>query len=588
MERYRVFDGQRGLILAIALASLCLNILVLTAPIYMLQLFTRVLSSGSMATLLVLTVAAGIALLFFMIFDALRQRLVSRLGNRLEADLGPIVLQAIVDGQDGGRDTQPLRDLQDVRSFVMSPSFTALIDAPWSILFVALIYVFHPLLGIVATFGIMILFLLGVVSELTGRKPAKAASNAGREANMIADQILRNSDIVRSMGRTAALTRRWQKQSFVAIASGTRAHDRISDMGSMAKMVRMFLQIGIMAVGVILVLSGQMGPGMMIAASILLGRAAAPVEQSIAGWRGMLNARGAVQRLNDLLARRKLDIDRMELPEPQGRLSLEGATFVSPERQAPIFFDIDFKLGPGDSLGLFGSSGAGKTSLARALVGLQPLTRGHIRIDDASLVDWPTEQIGRRIGFLPQRVDLFEGTIAENIAMMDGDARPSDIVDAAKRARVHDLILTLPGGYNAQVGANGNRLSAGQRQRVALARAFFGNPCLIVLDEPNANLDPEGEEALADSIEQATGNGAVVIVISHRMNILRAVNHFGMMDQGRIVRFGKAKSMLGENMLHELGSRVSNDETAADQTVTPFRPGDRIRDKALTIKGASK
>lgn len=547
MHRRRVFDGQRGLISAIFVASFCLNLLVLTAPLYMLQIFTRVLSSGSMATLLMLTIGAAFALVFFALFDALRQRLVSRLGNRLEAGLGPVILGAVVRGTGGTTDTQPVRDLHELRAFVISPSFTALLDAPWSILFVGLIFLFHPLMGLVAAAGLLILLGLGIISELTGRDPAKAASQSVHEANVTADEILRNGEIVRAMGKTPTLVNRWQELSFASILFGTRANDRIASMTSLAKMVRMLLQIGIMAVGVILVLGGQMGPGMMIAASILLARAVAPVEQSIAGWRALLSARLARQRLNDLLGETEIEADRMELPEPEGYLSVENVTVVSPDRQDPLVMDASFRLSPGDSLGLIGPSGAGKTTLARALVGLQPLTRGYVRIDDAALTDWPAEQLGRNIGFLPQRVELFKGTIAENIALMDPDAEASKIVQAAKRANVHELILALPGGYNAQVGPQGNKLSAGQRQRIGLARAFFGDPKLIVLDEPNANLDPEGEAALATGIRTAAAHGAVVIVVTHRMSLLEAVNHAGVMENGRLVRFGKSSVILNKD-----------------------------------------
>lgn len=558
MQRRRVFDGQRSLIMAIFVASFCLNLLVLTAPLYMLQVFTRVLSSGSYSTLLFLTIGAGIALIFFALFDALRQRLVSRLGNRLEAGLGPVILGAVVRGTGGVTDTQPVRDLHELRGFVISPSFTSLLDAPWSILFVALIYVFHPVMGIVATVGLLILLVLGIISELTGRDPAKAASGSVREANSAADEILRNAETVRAMGKTPTLVRRWQNLSFASILFGTRANDRIASMTSLAKMVRMMLQIGIMGVGVVLVLQGQLGAGMMIAASILLARAAAPVEQSIAGWRALLSARMSLQRLNALLAETEIEADRMELPEPEGYLSVENATVVSPNRQDPLVMDVSFQLKPGDSLGLIGPSGAGKTTLARALVGLQPLSRGYVRIDDAALTDWPPEQLGRNMGFLPQRVDLFDGTIAENIALMDPEAQPSKIVEAAKRANVHELILSLPGGYNAKVGPQGNLLSAGQRQRIGLARAFFGDPKLIVLDEPNANLDPEGEEALAEGIKAATAAGAVVIVITHRMSLLKAVNHAGLMERGRLMRFGKSSLVLNDDA-KPMAARVSGE-----------------------------
>lgn len=568
MQKKRVFEGQSGVILSIFFASLCINLLVLTAPLYMLQLFSRVLGSASITTLIALTVAAGVALVFFMLFDALRQRLVSRLANRLETGLGPIVLGGVVRGIGGGPDIQPVRDLHDIRSFIISPAFTALLDAPWSVLFLLLIYLFHPLLGLVATVGLAFLFLFAVIGELTGRKPAREASDTVRAANATADEILHNADVVRAMGRTDTLVGRWKQQSLASIIQGTRSTDRIALMSSMAKMMRMMLQISIMAVGVILVLRGSLDPGMMIAASILLGRAAAPVEQSISGWRSLLQARVALQRLNALLSEVKEDRQLMELPEPEGHLSVEGATVVSPARQDPLVMDVSFKLNPGDTLGLIGPSGAGKTTLARALVGLQPLTRGYVRIDDAALTDWPAEQIGRKIGFLPQQVELFKGTIAENIAMMDGEAHPSKIVEAAKLAQVHELILGFPGGYNFDVGVRGQFLSAGQRQRIGLARAFFDDPRLIVLDEPNSNLDPSGEEALAAAIQAVAKEGAVVVVVTHRMSLLKAVNHAGVMEAGRMVRFGKASAVLGADV-KPMAEQVS--EESRDPKIFEFR-----------------
>lgn len=570
MRTPRVFDGQRGLVIAILVASLFVNLLILTAPLYMLQLFSRVMSSGSVPTLLMLTLGAGIALLFYFLFDAIRQRLIARLGTRLEARLGPTLLGGVLEGEttrtgDGG---QPIRDLHEVRSFVTSPAFVALLDAPWSLVFVGLIFVFHPLLGVVATTGILLLFVLGVISELTGREPTKAASASGREANETVEEMLRNAETVRAMGKGPALIRRWTLQSFSAMVFSTLVTDRIAMMTSLAKLVRMALQIAVLGTGVLLVLQGELTPGVMIATSILLGRAAAPVEQSIAGWRTLLQSRFAIQRLNALLARLDAKRSMMELPEPQGRLAVEGATVVLPGLQDPLLMDVSFSLEPGQSLGLIGPSGAGKTTLARALVGLQPLIRGYVRLDDAALTDWPVEQLGRYVGFLPQRVELFAGTIAENIAMMDDEVTPAEVVAAAKLAQVHDLILSLPGGYNADVGPHGERLSAGQRQRIGLARAFLGERRLIVLDEPNANLDPEGEEALARAVEAATARGRVVIVISHRMSILRRVSHVGVMQAGRLARFGPAREIL-ERMIQPAGAQSNED--GADPKVALLR-----------------
>lgn len=580
-KKRRVLDGQRGLIMAVFVASLCLNLLVLTTPLYMLQLFSRVMSSGSIPTLLALTGVAVGALIFYMLFDMVRQRLISRLGNRLESNLGPFLLKAVVRGEGGVSDTQPIRDLQDLRAFLISPGFTALLDAPWSLLFLLMIYLFHPLLGVVATVGLGVLFLFAIIGEFTGRVPARQAESTLRKTNAAADEILRNADIVRAMGRTDTMVQRWRGKSFASILFGTEASDRLALMTSSAKMVRMLLQIAIMGVGVILVLKGQMGPGMMIAASILLGRAAAPVEQSIAGWRNFLKARDARKNLNELLGQIEEEKDLMQLPEPEGHLSVEGATIVLPGHQDPLVMDVNFELRPGDRLGLIGPSGAGKTTLARALVGLQPLTRGYVRIDDAALTDWPAEQIGQHIGFLPQQVELFEGTIAENIALMDPDAEPSKVVEAAKRAHAHELILGFPGGYNYQVGPRGDWLSAGQRQRIGLARAFFGDPRLIVLDEPNSNLDPVGEEALARGIEAAAADGAVVVVVTHRKSLLRAVSHAGVMENGRLVRFGKANVVVDAEVTPMAG-QVSAEYD--DPNIYMFRPAPRVK----TVEGGAK
>lgn len=560
-QLHTVFEGQRTLLIAIFIASLFVNVLVLTAPLYMLQLFSRVLSSGSMPTLIVLTIGAGIALLSYFFFDILRHRLVSRLGTRLETNLGPTVLTVLVQATSATdtRGAQPVHDLQEIRRFVTGPSFIALLDAPWSILFVALIFLFHPVLGFVALIGITILLTLGILSEYSGRKHSDDASDAAKKANATVDEMLRNAEVIRSMGKTSALVEKWKSLSFGSMVAGSIATDRIALMTSLAKLVRLGLQIAILGTGVMLVLKGELSPGVMIATSILLGRAAAPVEQSIAGWRSLMNARQARNRLNALLGSIGGGQELMELPEPAGYLSVENATVVVANRQNPLLFDVTFKLKPGDSLGLIGPSGAGKTTLAKALVGLQQLSRGFIRIDDAALTDWPHEQIGNLVGFLPQRVELFDGTIAENIATMDDAATPSVIVEAAKRAEVHDLILTLPGGYNARVGLRGELLSAGQRQRIGLARSFYGNKRLIVLDEPNANLDPEGEEALARAVSNATENGSVVIVITHRLSILRRVSHAAVLQEGKLVRFGPAREII-ESVVQPMNAKRASDD----------------------------
>lgn len=576
MRQRTVFEGQRGVVTSIFLASIFVNILVLTTPLYMLQLFSRVLASGSMSSLTVLTIGAGIAIFFYFLFDAIRQRLANRLGTRLEVGLGPTVISVLV-GAASATDTrgvQPVRDLQELRRFVTGPSFIALLDAPWSMVIVAAIFVIHPLLGAIGLGGIAVLLALGILSELMGRRPNEEAAEATQKANSVVEEMVRNAEVVRSMARVDGLVDRWRGLSYEALALGARVVDRVALMTSLARTVRMALQIAILGAGVWLVLAGQLTPGLMIVTSILIGRAAAPVEQAIGGWRALMGARLAHRRLNRLLAGIHDSAARLELPQPDGRLSVEGATVVVPEHQNPLIFDISFDLRPGASLGVIGASGAGKTTLVRALVGLQPLSRGHVRIDDAALTDWPETQIGRHIGFLPQRVELFDGTIAENIATMDEGAMPSMIVDAARRANVHDLILAVPGGYNAPVGQRGELLSAGQRQRIGLARAFYGDKRLIVLDEPNANLDPEGEEALADAVRNATARGAVVVVVTHRTAILRQMTHAALLQNGRLARFGTAREVLD----------------AATQPVSAryATEGGKIRPIDLARKGAAR
>lgn len=540
------FDGLSGVIAAILLASVFVNLLVLTAPLYMLQLFARVMASGSIPTLIALTTGACIALVFYFIFDALRQRIMTRLGSKLEARLGPVVLDGLMRGQmprelEG---SEPIRDIQEVRGFVISPIFTAILDAPWSLVFVVVIFLFSPVLGMVAVTGLLILAAIGVAGEIVARRPDQKAEEAAREVNRSVLEMMQNSEVIHAMGHRQALLDRWRLNAFSAIIHGTVSTDRVALLSSLAKAARMGLQIAMMGIGVLLVINNQLSPGLMIASSILLGRAAAPVEQTISGWRGVLKARAAKARLDLFLAHLHEGACKLEMPAPEGLVSVEKASVVLRGQKEPTLLDVTMTLQPGQSLGLIGPSGSGKTTLLRCLVGLQPLARGHIRIDGASLSDWDPDQIGKYIGYLPQQVRLMQGTVAENIAMLDMNADPAEIVAAAKLAQVHDLILTLPGGYNAQVGPDGSFLSAGQRQRIGLARAFFGDRKLVVLDEPNANLDPEGEEALAQSISEATERGAVVVVVTHRMNLLHRVSHAAVLQAGQLVRFGEARTIL--------------------------------------------
>lgn len=529
---------------AVAGFSLFINLLMLTAPLYMLQVFDRVIAGRSIDTLMYLTLVAALALMALGALEAVRNGVMVTLGTWLDRRLGGAALEAsVAAGLHRDPSVQGLRDLAVFRGFLTGPSVFPILDAPWTPIFVAIIFLLHPMLGWLALAGAVILFALAAINDLATRSILRRANEASIGAMRQAEAAARNADTVQSMGMMQALRGNWQKRNDVALDLQATAGRRGGAVAAVSKSFRLFLQIGLLATGAWLVLGGEITPGAMIAASILMARALAPVEGAINSWRSVLAARDAYRRIALLLDAAPEPTPSMPLPAPKGELRIETLAFAHPGADDPVLRNIDLALSPGECLGLIGSTATGKTTLARLLVGnLRPLA-GHVRLDGADVAAWAADDLGRYIGYLPQDVELFAGTVRENIARM-ALAAPEQVIGAAQLAGVHEMILRLPHGYETEIGDGGSFLSGGQRQRLALARAVFGDPTLIVLDEPNASLDQDGDQALIRTMKSLQQRGATVVVVTHRPSILRAVDKILVLGDEGTRMFGPRHEIL--------------------------------------------
>ncbi len=527
--------------------SFFLNLLMLVTPIYMMQVFDRVLSSGRTETLLYLTVIAGFALLVLGALEATRTVVLNRISAWSDRRLSGPLIAASVAAKLGGSHTgsQPLRDLGQMRSFLSGQGINPLFDAPWVPIFVAFIWFLHPWLGMLALGGAVILFILALLNDRLTRGPLRASSQVSVGAYSKADAAIRNADIVQAMGLLPGLMRRWQDDNEKALEGQSIAGERGGLIMGTSKFFRLFVQVGILGLGALLVLRGELTSGGMIAGSILLGRALAPVEQAIGAWRNLINARAAMERLQKLLHAVPERPAGMSLPAPSGHLLAERVSFIPPGSQKPVIKQVSFELEAGETMGLIGPSAAGKSTLCRLLVGTWPPTAGHVRLDGADVHSWDRVDFGRYVGYLPQDVELFSGTVRENIARMNQDADDEDIIKAAREAGVHEMILQLPEGYDTDIGDAGTILSGGQRQRIGLARALFGEPKLLVLDEPNANLDHEGEAALVRAVTRAKERKTTVIMVSHRPSLVNQVDKLLMLRDGAVEMFGEREQIMG-------------------------------------------
>ena len=533
--------------IGVGLFSACLNMLMLSVPFYMMQLYDRVLSTRNVDTLLVLTAMVAAALVVLGLLDALRGRIMARVGGWLDRELGgPVLSGAVADAlrAGGGVSAQGLRDLATVRGYLGGPGVMPLFDSPWAPVFLVIIFLIHPLLGWIALGGAVALFVCAVLNDLATRKELAEASGVSARALNAADAAIRNADAIAAMGMLPNLVRRWQEtgaRGRLLLATATDASGSIS---AFAKVTRFGLQVAMLGVGAYLVILQEMTPGAMIAAAIILGRGLAPLEQLINSWRFFTGARTAYRRLKELADRATGGAGgTTTLPRPVGRVDDEQVSYVPPGVREPVIRQASFHLDGGEVLGVVGPSGAGKTTLVRLIVGSLPPTAGHVRLDGADVRVWPDEDRGRYVGYLPQNVELFAGTVRDNIARL-GEAGDEDVVAAAKLAGAHEMILRLPGGYDTLIGPGGVPISGGQHQRIGLARAVFGNPALLVLDEPNAHLDAEGEQALVEAVVGMREKGGTIILIAQRAGIMVQVDKMLVLQAGTVTGFGPREEVL--------------------------------------------
>ncbi len=539
----------KGAFISAAGFSLVINILMLTPTIYMLQLYDRVLSSRSEETLVMLTL---IVIAIFVTQGALewvRSQILVRVSAKLETLLNKrlyvIAYKKSLYSSGQQASSQPLDDLTSLRQFLTGNGLFAFFDAPWLPIYIALMFMFHPYYGWVAIFAATILIILAIINEKSTHSILSEANGLAAQGRALVNKNLRNAEVIESMGMLETMHARWLKSSEKVLFLQAIASSRAGLITATSKTLRMLFQSLVLGLGAYLAIQQEISPGLMIAGSILLGRALAPIDLMIGSWKGFVLARAQYTRLNELLTQIPDDKEKMVLPAPKGHILVEQAVIAPPGARAPAIKGISLVIEAGDSVGVIGPSGAGKSTLVRALLGIWPTANGKIRLDGADVFSWDRMELGPYIGYLPQDIELFEGTISENIARF-GEVDPDKVVAAAQMSDVHELILRLPDGYDTLIGAGGSNLSGGQRQRIGLARALYGTPTLVVLDEPNSNLDDQGEKALAKALVKLKEVGSTVIVVTHRHNILSCVDKLLMLNDGVAVAYGGRDQVLAQ------------------------------------------
>lgn len=532
----------------LAAFSCVINVLGLTPALYMLQVYDRVLASGNKTTLLMLTVLVVGLYLLSGLLEFARSSVLIRVGNHFDMQLNKRVFTASFERnlrRAGGNPSQAVHDLTNVRQFLTGNALFAFFDAPWTPIYIAVVFAVHPMLGIITIVGSLLLFVLAYINNVATQKPLAEANQAALAAGAFANNHLRNAEVIEAMGMLPGLRKRWFNQHHRVLMLQTLASDRAARISTTSRFVRISLQSLILGAGALLVLDGTITAGMMIVCSILMGKALGPVEQAINTWKQMLSTRQAYARLDEILIDAPPRGTSLSLPAPKGRLLLVNVFAGAPGGETSILKDVNLQVDPGEVVGIIGPSAAGKSTLARLLVGVWPARVGHVRLDGADVYLWNKDELGPHIGYLPQDIELFEGTVAENIARF-GDVDDAKVILAAQRAGVHDMILRMPKGYDSILGVDGGSLSGGQKQRVGLARAIYGDPAMVVLDEPNSNLDDVGEAALVQTVLDLKRRGTTVIVITHRMNILNAVDKLLVMRDGVVTMYGPRESVLKE------------------------------------------
>lgn len=540
----------RSAVVAVALLSAVLNVLLLGGSIYLLMIYDSVLPSHSIPTLVALFLMVTVVYLFQGLFEHMRQRILAVLGTELDRKLGARVQRAMSEmvlrsGRITGDGLTPMRDLEQVRSFLTGTGPATLMDLPWIVFFLLVLSVLHYWLGLAALVGALIMVGLTYVTHRIGKKPSHELALLTTMRSGLAENNLRHVETLTALGMRDVALSRWQVANQRYLDAQDRLGRTASQLGMTSRVFRLFLQSAILTVGALLVIDGKASGGVIFAASLLSGRALAPVDQAIANWRGMTAAREGWKRLRELLvAIPEPDAPDVSLPLPTKELMVQNLAVIPPGGSNPTLSGVSFTLMAGQAMGVIGPSGAGKSTLARALLGLWQARAGVIRLDGAAIGQWTPEALGPALGYLPQSVELLEGTIAQNIARFSEGHSSQDVIEAAQEAGAHEMIVGLPNGYDTQVGRDGGGLSAGQQQRIGLARALFGKPFLVVLDEPNSNLDQQGEVALNSAIASARARGAAIVVVAHRPALLSQTSHILFIRNGRMEAFGLRDDIL--------------------------------------------
>ena len=538
---------SRGFYWIVALFSLFANLLMLTGPMYMLQVYDRVLGSKSQETLVALSLLVVFLYTIMGILDFTRGRIMARVGARFQSALDRRVFDAVIRKSALAPDLKTqsgLNDLEAIQRFITSPVLLAFFDLPWTPIFLAGIFIFHPMLGWMAIGGAVLLILITLLNQFLSRRPQHEAGIAGQEANMLSSQVREEAEMVQAMGMRDAAFSRWEKSRNTALISQIKATDVGGGFSSLTKTLRLFLQSAMLGLGAYLVLQNEMTPGAMIAGSILLGRALAPVEMMLNQWSLVQRAGKGWENLSELLGTVPVEQPRTPLPQPKARLIAKSLTVVPPGEKVAALRGLAFELHPGQALGVIGASGAGKSTLARAVTGVWRPAGGSLRLDAAALEHYDPAILGQHIGYLPQRIQLFDGTIAENIARLANAPDAEKVIQAAKSAAAHEMILELPNGYDTRVSAVQSRLSGGQMQRIGLARAMYGDPVIVVLDEPNSNLDNIGSEALNVAIRGIKARNGAVMIMAHRPAAIQECDMLMVLDKGAVTAFGPRDEVL--------------------------------------------
>ena len=549
-ELRQALASSRSLFVAVAIFSLLVNLLMLTGPLYMLQIYDRVLASRSEPTLLTLSLLVAALFLAMGLLDFARARVLARAGARFQALLDRRVFEAVlrrsVHPDERGTPSTGLRDLESIQHALSGPAPFAFFDAPWAPVFLAVIFFFHWSLGLLAITGGAVLFIIALINERRSRGPLGEAGVASARSEGFAEVLRREGEAIEGLGMRSSALSRWARLRDGSLNAQMAASDATGSYATASKTLRFFLQSAMLGLGAWLAIQGLITPGVMIAGSILLGRALAPVEQAIAQWAVMQRAIKGWRDLATLLETTAPPEQRTDLPPSRGRLEAQGMAAMAPGTRTPLLRNVSFKIEPGTALGVIGPSGTGKSSLARVLVGIWRPAAGAVRLDGAALDQFTDDERGRRIGYLPQDLALFDASVADNIARLAKHRDAAAVIEAARRAGAHEMIMRLPQGYDSPIGPGGARLSGGQRQRVALARALYGDPALVVLDEPNAHLDAQGEQALTAAIQDMRQRGRTVVIMAHRPSAIAACDMLLMLDRGTVRAFGPKDEVLRE------------------------------------------